>query len=73
MSLGSYPQYGGLCVCSQPENKIGRLGMITKFLDIRVVGKLIQWGFEIRTSLDFESSKRGWVAKGPDLEWDLKS
>ena len=53
MSLGSYPQYAGLCVCSQPENKIGRLDMVTKSLDIKVVGKLIQWGSVIRTSLDF--------------------
>ena len=29
-----------------------------------------QWGSEIRTSLDLEWSKRGWVANSPDLEWD---
>ena len=34
---------------------------------------LVQWGFEIRTSLDFEWSKRGRVANGQDFEWDLKS
>ena len=35
---------------------------------------LIQWGSEILTSLDFEWSKRGWVAaNGLDFEWDLKS
>ena len=33
----------------------------------------VQWGSEIRTSLDFEWSKRGWVANGPGFEWDLKS
>ena len=33
----------------------------------------LQWGSEILTSLDFESSKRGLVVNGPDLEWDLKS
>ena len=33
----------------------------------------IQWGSEIWTSLDFEWSKKGWVADGPDFEWDLKS
>ena len=33
----------------------------------------LQWGSEIRTSLDFEWSKRGWVANGPDFERDLKS
>ena len=34
----------------------------------------IQWGSEIRTnSLDFEWSKRGWVANGLDIKWDLKS
>ena len=33
----------------------------------------IQWGSEIRTRLDFEWSKRGWVANGRDFEWDLKS
>ena len=33
----------------------------------------LQWGSEIWTSLDFNSSKRGWVANGPNLEWDLKS
>ena len=27
----------------------------------------IQWGSEIRTSLDFEWSKRGWVANGPEV------
>ena len=32
-----------------------------------------QWGSEIRTSLDFKWSKRGWVANGPDFEWGLKS
>ena len=31
-------------------------------------------GSEILTSLDFEWSKRGWVAaNGLDFEWDLKS
>ena len=34
---------------------------------------LIQWGFEIWTSLDFKWSKRGWIVNGPDFEWDLKS
>ena len=34
--------------------------------------QVIQWGSEIWTSLDFEWSKRGWVANGPDLERDLK-
>ena len=29
----------------------------------------IQWGSEIRTSLDLKWSKRGWVA---NFEWDLK-
>ena len=33
----------------------------------------IQWGSEIQTCLDFEWLKRGWVANGPDFEWDLKS
>ena len=33
----------------------------------------IQWGFKNWTSLDFEYSKRDWVADGPDFEWDLKS
>ena len=28
----------------------------------------VQWGSEIRTSLDFEWSKRGWVATGLDFE-----
>ena len=32
----------------------------------------IQWGSEIQTSLDFEWSKRGWVANGLDFEWVLK-
>ena len=31
-----------------------------------------QWGSEIRTGLDLEWSKRGWVANGMDFEWDLK-
>ena len=30
-------------------------------------------GSEIRTILDFEWSKRGWVANSLDFEWDLKS
>ena len=34
---------------------------------------LIQWGSEIRTSLDFEWLKRGGVANGMDFKWDLKS
>ena len=33
----------------------------------------IKWGSKIQTSLDFEWSKRGWVANGLDFEWDLKS
>ena len=33
----------------------------------------LQWRSEIRTSLDFEWSKRGWVANVLDFEWDLKS
>ena len=32
----------------------------------------IQWGSEIRPSLDFQWSKTGWVANGLDFEWDLK-
>ena len=36
-------------------------------------GKQIQWGPEIQPSLNFEWSKRGWVASGLDFEWDLKS
>ena len=32
-----------------------------------------QWEIEIRSSLDIELSKRGWVTNGPDFEWDLKS
>ena len=34
--------------------------------------KIVQWGSEIRTSLDFEWSKRGWVSNGLYFEWDLK-
>ena len=30
-------------------------------------------GSDIQTSLDFEWSKRGWVANGLDFVWDLKS
>ena len=33
----------------------------------------MQWRSEMWTSLDFKWLKRGWVAKGPDFEWDLKS
>ena len=33
----------------------------------------IQWGSEIQTSLDFEWSKRGWLAISVDFKWDLKS
>ena len=35
--------------------------------------QLVQWGSKIRTSLDFEWSKRGWVLNGLDFEWGLKS
>ena len=34
----------------------------------RLETKAIQWGSENWTSQDFEWSKRGWVANGPDLE-----
>ena len=37
------------------------------------IGNILQWGSEIRTSLDFEWSKIGWVANGLDFEQDLKS
>ena len=33
----------------------------------------IQQGSEIWTSLDYEWSKRGWVANGLESEWDPKS
>ena len=33
----------------------------------------IQWWSEIRISLDFKWSKRGWFANILDLKWDLKS
>ena len=33
----------------------------------------VQWGSEIRTSLDLGWSKIGWAASGPDFECDLKS
>ena len=33
----------------------------------------LQWGSEIRPSLDLEWSKRGWFANGLDFERDLKS
>ena len=36
----------------------------------RTGGICIQWGIEIRTSLDFKWSKRGSVANGLDFEWD---
>ena len=36
------------------------------------VGIQKQCGSEIHTP-DFEWSKRGWVANGPEFEWDLKS
>ena len=35
--------------------------------------KIVQQGSEIWNILDFEWSKRDWVANGPDFEWDLKS
>ena len=33
--------------------------------------KWIQWGSEIRPSLDYQWSYRGWVANGLNFEWDL--
>ena len=41
-------------------------------VNIRLNSFVVQWGSEIRTSLDFEWSTRGWVANGLDFEWDLK-
>ena len=37
-----------------------------------VLKSSLHWGSEIQTSLDFDWSKRGWVANGLNLEWDLK-
>ena len=31
----------------------------------------VQWGSEIQTSLEFNWVKRGWLANGPDFEWDF--
>ena len=36
-------------------------------------GDSVQWGSEIGSSMDFEWSKRGWVASGLVFEWNLKS
>ena len=33
---------------------------------------ILQWGSEIQPILDFEWSKRGWVANGLDFKWHLK-
>ena len=33
----------------------------------------VERGSEIWASLKFEWSKRGWVANGPDFEWDLEA
>ena len=33
---------------------------------------LIEWGSEIKTSLNFKWSKRGWVANYLDFKWDLE-
>ena len=32
----------------------------------------IQMGSKIRTCLDFERSKLGWILNGQNFEWDLK-
>ena len=32
-------------------------------------GKLVQWGSEIPTCMDFEWSVFVWFSKGPDFEW----
>ena len=46
---------------------------IVCYSDASYHGSSIQWGSEIRPSLDFEWSERGWVANGLDFEWHLKS
>ena len=52
-----------MCVCGYVEPGVRHSFIKTK----------IQRGSEICTSLDFEWSKSGWVAKDPDIEWDQKS
>ena len=49
------------------------LTMATYEMVLKKVQIKVQWGSEIRPSLDFEWSKTGWVANGLDFEWDLKS
>ena len=39
----------------------------------QAITKIIQWGTEIGTSLDFEWSKRGCVVNGLVFKSDLKS
>ena len=56
-----WPEYGqNMDKCGQNMDKIK-------------IEFTLQWGSEILTSLDIECSKRGWVANGPDFEWDMKS
>ena len=46
---------------------------IPDHLGIRQLSYIVQWGSEIRSSLDFEWSKRGWFSNSLNFEWDLKS
>ena len=46
---------------------------LSKTKNVPVIICYVHWGSEIWTSLDFEWSKRGWVANGPYFKCDLKS
>ena len=63
----------GLAVCSSNSIQILHHLAAEFFLTIQMPTRSVQWGSEIQTSLDFEWSKRGWVEKGLDLKWNLKS
>ena len=74
----------GLCLANQMENMglcLYRPFYQTPNLTVNLSGirntfkilwKQIQWGCEIWASLDFEWSKKGRVANGPDSEWNMK-
>ena len=62
-------------VASMRRGSGRRLGLETSIPGSRVHtwNFEIEWGSEFKTSPDFEWLKRGWVANGPDFEWDQKS
>ena len=43
------------------------------FISCQTFNCKIQWGSDVCISLDFEWSKRGWIANCLNFKWDLKT